>query len=101
MRMDFLYMRWFRRDFSHRGGWKSKRLHRIRFVDGADDAPFGFLDPGEVIRGVHLIPAFHHGRTSGLLSPSKFARHVRDKDEDWQYFYVNQCVHISCLIRRH
>jgi hypothetical protein len=88
--MEFLFVRWFTIDQRYRGGWKSKRLHWIRFVNGDDDTAFGFLDPREVIRGVHLIPAFQHGQTSDLLPPSKIARPLgSDNDEDWKYFYVN------------
>jgi len=89
--MDFLFVRWFGRDMGHWGGWRAKRPHRIGFVDGKDDAPFGFLDPQEVIRGIHLIPAFHYGRTHDLLPPSHLARPGRlNNDEDWVVFYVNQ-----------
>lgn len=87
--MEFLFVRWFTPDQGHHGGWKAKRLHRIRFVDGDDDDAFGFLDPQEIIRGVHLIPAFHHGQSSDLLPPSMIARPASDKDQDWNYFYVN------------
>ena len=86
---EFLFVRWFGRDLSYHGGWKSRRLHRIGFVDGDDDAAFGFLDPREVIHGVHLIPAFNHGRTTMLLPPSPTAHSLSEKDEDWQYYYVN------------
>ena len=89
-RMEFLFVRWFGRDLNHRAGWRHRRLNRIRFVEGDDDAPFGFLDPQEVIRGVHLIPAFHYGRTREMLAPSRIARPDSDQDEDWKYFYVNQ-----------
>ena len=89
--MEFLFVRWFGRDLGHQGGWNTKQLHRIGFVDGKDDAAFGFLDPQEVIRGVHLIPAFHYGRMRDLLPPSRLARPGRlDNDEDWVVFYVNQ-----------
>jgi hypothetical protein len=46
-----------------------------------------------VIRGVHLIPGFHYGRTDTRLGPS-FVRPPEDKDTDWLYFYVNQYVFI-------
>ena len=49
---------------------------------------FGFIDPAEVIQGVHLIPAFAHGKTDGLFGPS-IACPLKDDDQDWQYFYVN------------
>ena len=88
--MEFLFVRWFGRDPGHQGGWKAKRPHRIGFVDGDDIAAFGFLDPQEVIRAVHLIPAFHYGRTRDLLPPSHLAHPGRDNDEDWRFFYVNQ-----------
>ena len=89
-RMEFLFVRWFGCDLKHRAGWRHRRLNRIGFVEGDDDAPFGFLDPQEVIRGVHLIPAFHYGRTREMLAPSRIARSDSDQDEDWKYFYVNQ-----------
>ncbi|KAJ7760884.1 hypothetical protein DFH07DRAFT_740473, partial [Mycena maculata] len=88
-RMEFVWVRWFGRDLSRSGlgGWKFKRLHRVGFIDA--DQAFGFLDPAEIIRGCHLIPAFHHGRTSSLLGPS-IARHYHGEDnEDYTYYYVN------------
>ena len=88
--MEFLFIQWFGRDLKHHGGWRNKRLHRIRFIDGDDDAVFGFLDPQEVIQGVHLIPAFHYGQMRELFPPSCTACPDHDKDEDCQYFYVNQ-----------
>lgn len=86
-RMEFMLVRWFGRDVSRSSGWKSKRLHRLGFVDSRDEAAFGFLDPAEIIRGVHLIPAFHHGQTRELLGPS-IARHPLEKNLDWVYYYV-------------
>lgn len=91
-RFEFLFVRWFGRDLTYRAGWKARRLHRIGFVDADDDTAFGFLDPQEVIRGVHLIPAFHHGRTATLLPPSPTARTPSEEDEDWCYYYVNMWV---------
>ena len=54
--MEFLFVRWFSLDTedSERGGWKAKKLHQIGFVEG--DAAFGFVDPSDVIRAIHLIP---------------------------------------------
>jgi hypothetical protein len=59
----------------------------VGFVDSNDPAAFGFLDPNEVIRAVHLIPAFNEGRTANLLGPS-IARQESEKDMDWTYYYV-------------
>jgi hypothetical protein len=88
LHMEFLFVRWFGRDMTSKGGWRTKRLHRIGFVPGNDDAAFGFLDPSRVIRGVHLIPAFTWGHTTQLLPPSVIARSVANDSEDWALYYV-------------
>lgn len=88
VRMEFLWVRWFGRDLSYKAGWKAKRLHRLGFIDSADGGAFGFLDPAEVIRGAHIIPAFHYGRTTDLL-PKSIARRPEENHEDYLYYYVN------------
>ncbi len=91
-RMEFLWVRWLGRDMDEPAGFRKKRLSRLGFVSDSDDdpgaIPFGFLDPGQIIRGVHLIPAFAHGKTSELLGPS-MVRPSSDGDEDWVYYYIN------------
>jgi hypothetical protein len=87
-KMEFLWVRWFGLDLKFCAGWNAKRLHRIGFMDSRDDGAFGFLDPSEVIRGVHLVPAFGYGQASDLLPPS-IARQVHENDKDWYYYYVN------------
>ena len=57
-RMEFLFVRWFGHDLTPRPGWKAKRLIRLGFVPGNDKTAFGFLDPAQVIRSIHLIPGF-------------------------------------------
>ena len=56
--MNFLFIRWFGRDLDPRPGWNAKRLIRLGFVSGNDESAFGFLDPSQVIRAIHLIPAY-------------------------------------------
>ena len=90
-RMDFLWVRWFGLDTDAPGGWARKRLHSVSFIPGDDEGAFGFLDPQEVIRGVHLIPAFARGHTSERLGPS-IACQEREADEDWEGYYVNMYV---------
>ncbi|KDR80175.1 hypothetical protein GALMADRAFT_62788 [Galerina marginata CBS 339.88] len=96
--MEFLFVRWFGRDLNYSAGWKSKKLHRIGFM-GENNSPFGFLDPGQVVRGVHLIPAFAHGHTRNILGPSKIGRPFSLTDDDWQYFYVNKFVDRDMAMR--
>lgn len=89
--MDFLWVRWFGRDLTFPSGFNARRLPRIGFVPITDAPcdPFGFLDPNEVIRAVHLIPAFQNGRTHELLPQQSISRHSRENHEDHQYYYVN------------
>jgi hypothetical protein len=86
--MEFLFVRWFGRDISWKSGWKSQHLHRVGFIPGEEDSAFGFINPDQVIRGVHLIPAFSLGRTEDLLHPSVIARSPNEKHSDWQMYYV-------------
>jgi hypothetical protein len=89
--MEFLFVRWFGLDTEEVGGWETKKLHQIGFADG--DEAFGFVDPADVVRAVHLIPRFSEGRTKDLLGPS-FARSDQEKDEDWVRYYVNMYVYL-------
>jgi hypothetical protein len=90
--MDFLHVRWLGIDWDYP---TAKRLPRVGFFDW-DLEPhqaFGFVDPRNVVRGVHLIPAFAAGTTSTLLPKPSIARRNNgptvDIDEDWSYYYVN------------
>jgi hypothetical protein len=73
-RFEFAWVRWMGTDPDNPGGWESKRLRQVGFVDG--EGGFGFIDPQQIIRAVHLIPAFHYGKTTSLLGPSA----VRQKE---------------------
>jgi hypothetical protein len=85
-RLDFLWVHWFGRDSDHAGGFETRRLHRIGLMDVEDPSSYAFLDPKDVLRAVHLIPAFSIGR----LSPDPEA----DEDStDWEFYYVSMYVH--------
>ena len=88
--IQFLWVRWLGTEPGYRSGSQVARLPKVGFVEVADDDVFGFLDPDLVIRGSHLVPAFHFGRTSNLLpyDGPTIARAVGQKD-DWVNFYVN------------
>ncbi|KAI0677657.1 hypothetical protein C8Q78DRAFT_961255, partial [Trametes maxima] len=89
--VDFLWVRWFRLDDSAPSGFQIRRLPRLSFMDAndPDNTPFGFIDPRDVIRGAHILPAFDHGVTDNLLPTSKLARRIGDKDEDYVFYYVS------------
>lgn len=92
-RLEVLWVRWFGADSNYRSGWSRRRLHRIGFIPEDDERgwadAFGFLNPSEIIRGVHLIPAFHFGQTDELLPYDSVARHPQQESKDWIYYYVN------------
>ena len=93
--LDVARVRWYGKDpDSYQSGWKARRLPRIGFVeymedDSSSSPAFGFIDPTHIIRGVHLIPAFHYGMTNELLAPSTSARLPGEGDLDFKVFYVN------------
>ena len=91
--MDILWVRWYGKDNQHESRWQAKQLPCIGFVPASDPDAFGFLDPLDVIRAVHLIPAFAYGKDANGLGPS-IVRQPRDSpdDLDWAYLYVNMCV---------
>ena len=86
--MDVLWVQWFGLDADASGGWAKKHLHGISFIPWDEPGAFGFLDPAQVIWGVHLIPNFPRGRTHSRLPPSIVCPEV-DDNEDWEGFYVN------------
>jgi hypothetical protein len=88
--MDFLWVRWFSHNTWHVGGWKAKCLHRIGLLDKDDPEAYGFLDLNDIIRTVHLIPAFALGDRSQLETLLGLSSAQRSLD--WFFFYVNLYV---------
>ncbi len=84
--IQVLWVRWLDVDHSAPGGFQTRRPHRLKFVH-ADDQPFTFLAPESVLRAVHLIPAFAHGRSDNGMRGSTIAR-SDDLEDDWRYLYV-------------
>lgn len=89
-KLEILSIRWFGRAMDAMGGFKKGCLDRIGFVPWDQEAPFGFLDPSLILRAVHLVPGFAHGRTDELLPGASVMRQQQAADDqDWRYFYVN------------
>ena len=88
--MEFLWVRWFGVEPSYRAGFRWARLPKIGFVEATDEYAFTFLDPSHIVRGCHLIPAFHGDRTSALLPYPNSAARILDPTEqnDWVNLYV-------------
>ena len=91
--VDFLWVRWFRLDSTFDAGWDSRRHFCLQFIPSSMPGAFGFMDPSDVLRSVHAIPAFAYGRTSKLL-PYRYSigRQPRELDEyhkEWKFYFVN------------
>ncbi|KAJ7586852.1 hypothetical protein C8J56DRAFT_1051158 [Mycena floridula] len=106
-RVDFLWVRWYEFDTTYKSGWKHKRLPRLHFLDCSDPNAFGFVDPANVLRGSHIIPAFVHGKTQEYLPADSVARQLQvislDKfvveTDDWKYYYAGIFVDRDMFMR--
>ena len=90
-RMDVLLVRWLGFDSPDgQSGWRARQLHKIGFLPDTDvhGPAFGFLDPKEVIRMVHLIPDFASIRTKDLLTGKSMAVPDPGLDGEYPTYYV-------------
>ncbi|KAL6302330.1 hypothetical protein BKA93DRAFT_737045 [Sparassis latifolia] len=85
-RMEFLWVRWMHTVDIFTHGPAVKHMKRVAFEPLSSPNAFGFINPAQVIRACHLIPAFHHIHITDLPSVA------RDPEGDWRYYYVNRCV---------
>jgi hypothetical protein len=86
-RMDFLWVRWYREVETIQAGWDTQKLDCIQFPPVGDEDAFGFIDPVDVLRGCHIIPAFSKG--GRYLDGRGLSRLGRDAS-DWTAYYVNR-----------
>ena len=63
----------------HAARWSAHRLHRVGFLSADSPGTFEFIDPFDIICGVHMILAFAHG-TIGECD--------NNDNKDWLYYYV-------------
>lgn len=77
-RHDVALVRWFRANLAQPSGIEHKRLIPLEFVptDEEDVEPFGFINPEDIIRGVHILNAPAHGKSG----------------EDYKRYYVGMRV---------
>lgn len=91
-RLELLWVRWLARDLTRPGGWRSHRLDRVSYYsdDQTGDSlpPFDFINPNQVVRGAHLIPAFESGPTFDYLPGQSALAHDLENDGDWKYWYA-------------
>lgn len=88
-RMEFLWVRWYGLDCDMmKSAFEAKRMYQVAFLDGDSDEAFGFIDPSDVLRAVHLIPSFVDGYISEIgISP--LARRPEEDNQDYVRYYVD------------
>jgi hypothetical protein len=86
-RLEFLWVRWFEHVTKEPAGWTARRLDTLRFPPMENEDAFGFVDPGDVLRGCHLLPKFAQGKLHpDHVNMSKCAA----DGGDWKYYNVNR-----------
>ncbi|THV06114.1 hypothetical protein K435DRAFT_849214 [Dendrothele bispora CBS 962.96] len=96
-KMDVAWVRWYHYDSTYESGWQAKQLHGLHFYPSPSPEAFGFIDPAQIIRAVHILPCFTHGRTEEYLPAESVGRVYQTFDNgqysveesDWKYYYIN------------
>jgi hypothetical protein len=86
-RIEFLWVRWYQ--CATDGSWATSTLDRVDFPPMVSETSFGFLDPSDVVRSCHIVPAFAMGMRYN--DGQGLSRCARDS-QDWRNYYVNRCV---------
>lgn len=88
-RFDFLWVRWFEVVNPASSGWEASKLDSVRFPPLCEEASLGFVDPKDVLRGCHIIPAFAKGRRhQNGVGVSRCAK----DGNDYRLYYVGRYV---------
>lgn len=95
-RVEFLWVRWYDH-LEPLGSWSSHKLDCLSFPPISRLGAFGFINPADVIRSSHIIPAFTQGvrRDEGLGLITSLARN----SEDWEMYYINRCRNPSLMCK--
>lgn len=85
-RLEFLWVRWLE-PMDQQAGWEYCRLDKVQFIPMARHDAFGFIDPADVLRASHIIPAFADGKahSDGIA----MSVNARDGD-DWRSYHINR-----------
>ena len=89
-RLEFLWVRWYQMD-NVPVSWTNKCLDRVHFPPMMREDSFGFLDPSDILRGCHLMPAFSRGK---VHPDGAGVSHCAQDSRDWKAYYVGRCVFI-------
>lgn len=86
-RFDILWVRWYELvDDTGSSGWNESILDRVRFPPMHEDTSFGFVDPNDVLRGCHIIPAFAKGQRTAKTNVLRCAK----DSKDYLLYYISR-----------
>lgn len=88
-RFDFLWVQWFEVTNPGSSGWSHSTLDSVHFPPMHGDNSFGFVDPKDVLRACHILPAFAKGkRQANGVGISRCAK----DSKDYKSYYVGRYV---------
>ncbi|EGN91729.1 hypothetical protein SERLA73DRAFT_164395 [Serpula lacrymans var. lacrymans S7.3] len=91
-RIEFLWVRWYELQ-----ACEPHQLATLCFVPMADNDVFGFVDPTDVLRACHLIPAF--ARDKSCPDGVGLSRCARD-GQDSKLYYINRVLPLDTFTLR-
>ncbi|KAF8832974.1 hypothetical protein BDN67DRAFT_986337, partial [Paxillus ammoniavirescens] len=95
--LKFLWVRWLEL-MGPPTGYEHCALDTARFVSMANADVCSFVDPADMLRCCHLIPAF----ADGQLLPDSITTSLRAWDsDDWKHYYINWFIDWDMVMRYH
>jgi hypothetical protein len=86
-RMEVLWVRWYCTVDSSHSGWAARKLDCVQFASMADEDAFGFINPNDILRSSHIVPAFARGK---IHTDKKGLSHCAQDSSDWAQYYINR-----------
>ncbi|KIJ11320.1 hypothetical protein PAXINDRAFT_15787 [Paxillus involutus ATCC 200175] len=94
-RLEFLWVHWFEL-VDQAARWENGRLDTIKFVPMHDPDAFRFINPADILRASHVIPALMSGRACSDGVTISINTHDGD---DWNCYYINRFVDRDMVMR--
>ncbi|KAF7967815.1 hypothetical protein HWV62_32975, partial [Athelia sp. TMB] len=98
LRAEIVWVRWYEELGQPGTDWAHRRLGRLRFLPIEDHDAFGFVDPGDIVRGCHIIPRF---RMQKVHKSGKGHSPLAKDGSDWKEYYIGRFVDRDMMMRYH
>jgi hypothetical protein len=90
-RIDFVWVRWY--DFLESD--EEFSLDQVSFTSLSSDDALDFVDPADILRGVHLIPRFSGLQDDEPRPPTQKSKCFPIQEPEWESYYINKWVLFS------